>query len=419
MQKLDGNVLDYQTPKAPAQRSTGLAVFVLVWCCLLWGYSFPVMQFSAGAFEGHVLGAESSALDRIGARATFNGVRFSLAGVGYAGMMGWGAWRGRVRRMNSTPGMLIPAEFVARRRTRVGGGSKHGTHEEHGTHEGQGTQEGRGERSVMKWGRPELMGGVVVGIFFAAGMLFQVMGLRWTLPSISAFLTSLPVVFAPVAQALLLRRRVGGVIWLAVGVAIVGVVLLSWPKEDIAAQRMMAVAPPIPGLGEMLTVAAALLFTAEIIALDWFGKGVKSRPADPTGVTFIMLATTGVLSLIAGLMLGGPKMLSPRSMQAIFSDRTIWWTLSTLVLFSSVMALSLMSRFQPRVSPAVASVVYCTEPIFSTLFSIAFATETLTLVTVLGGMTVLGAVGIVVGRGRGREGMVMANGEWRMANGEF
>ena len=45
--------------------------------------------------------------------------------------------------------------------------------------------------------------------------------------------------------------------------------------------------------------------------------------------------------------------------------------MATLVTFSSVLALHMMNTFQPRVSPAIASVVYCTEPLFGTLASLA------------------------------------------------
>jgi len=281
----------------------------------------------------------------------------------------------------------------------------------------------RGRREdQIRWGRPEWVGGFIVGAFFAAGMLLQVMGLCWTLPSVSAFLTSMAVVFAPLGQALIFKRRVGRVIWLAVGVAVMGVVMLSWPKggAEIAAGTL-AQEPPIAHLGEMLTVLAAIMFSAEILALDWYGKGSAPHPmepqgaapdparknrrsADSTGITLVMLGTTGVLSLAAGLAVCGPGIWQTSAWAAVATDRTVWWSFSTLILFSSVMALSLMTRFQPRVSPAVASVVYCTEPIFGTMFSMAFATETLTWITVVGGMTVLGAVGIVgVSAGRKKE----------------
>ena len=47
------------------------------------------------------------------------------------------------------------------------------------------------------------------------------------------------------------------------------------------------------------------------------------------------------------------------------------------------------------IAPATASVVYCLEPVFGTLFSIAFGTERLSAITIVGGVIIIGAVLIV------------------------
>jgi drug/metabolite transporter (DMT)-like permease len=59
-----------------------------------------------------------------------------------------------------------------------------------------------------------------------------------------------------------------------------------------------------------------------------------------------------------------------------------------------------MNTFQPRVSPAIASVIYCTEPLFSTMFSLIFATEILTKLTVAGGLAVTASVLVIAARGK-------------------
>ena len=52
--------------------------------------------------------------------------------------------------------------------------------------------------------RADLLGGTSVGVFFTLGLFLQLVGLRYTTPSASAFLTALSVVFAPLAQACIL-----------------------------------------------------------------------------------------------------------------------------------------------------------------------------------------------------------------------
>jgi drug/metabolite transporter (DMT)-like permease len=324
-----------------------LAIGVLVLCCVFWGYSFPVMQFATRAFDRHVLpgggggggGGDAAVGDwqRFASRALFNGVRFGLAAVLY-GAVTWRRQRG--------------------------------------------------------FARHDVVGGAVVGTFFAAGMLLQVTGLRWVLPSVSSFFTALPVVFAPVAQALFLKRPVGRATWLAVAFAVVGIVLLSWPKPEAVAANSQIITPPIPYLGELLTIAGAAVFTAEIICVHHFGQR-----ADAVRLTFVMLISTALLSLITGVILNGRSTIREGALAGLLHDRQAGWTMATLVAFSSVMALHLMNTYQPRVSPAIASVVYCTEPLFGTLFSLLFATEHLTRLTIAGGLVVIISVLVVATAG--------------------
>jgi drug/metabolite transporter (DMT)-like permease len=320
----------------PAPRSAAVAIGALVLCCVLWGYSFPVMQVATGAFDRHVL-TTSAERGTLASRGLFNGVRFGLAAVLYG--------------------------VVTARRQR-------------------GFQ------------RDEVLGGVVVGAFFGAGMLLQVTGLRWTFPSVSSFLTALAVVFAPVAQAVLFRRPVRGATWLAVALALVGMVLLGWPKpEAAAAANTLAVSPPVPYLGEVCTIVASMLFTGQILAVDRFGQR-----ADAVRLTLVMLATTSLISFAVGAGIGGASLLPGRA-AGLIHDREVWWTMGTLVAVCSVMALHLMNTYQPRLSPATASVLYCSEPLFGTIFSLLFATERLTGLTVAGGVAVLGSVLVVATRG--------------------
>ena len=329
-QDLDGLILG-RGSVAPSSRV--VAVGALVLCCLFWGYSFPVMQFANVAFERHVLPIDASEAQRLGLRGLFNGVRFGLAGILY-GLVTWRRQRG--------------------------------------------------------FSRSDVVGGVVVGMLFAWGMIFQVVGLRWVFPSVSGFFTALPVVFAPVAQGAILKRPVGAKTWGAVGLAVVGIVLLSWPKPQATAQNTVAMMPPVPYLGELLTIAGAMVFTAEIICVHHYGQS-----ADAVRLTFVMLVTTAVMSTAAGFAAGGTSMGRAGASIGLLKDAKFLWMMATLIVISSVLALHLMNTFQPRVSPAIASVVYCTEPLFSTLFSLVFATERLTQLTVAGGAVVIASVLVV------------------------
>ena len=97
------------------------------------------------------------------------------------------------------------------------------------------------------------------------------------------------------------------------------------------------------------------------------------------------------MSLAVAAGLSGGRLLHPGVLTAIAMDRAVWWSLGSLVLFSSVLAIPLMNAYQPRVSPATASVVYCSEPLFALLFSVLLGNERLTALTIAGGAAVVGS----------------------------
>ena len=322
--------------KRRAQAS--LAIGVLVFCCVLWGWSFPTMQYASRAFDAHTIGhANPATPETLSSRALLNGIRFLIAGVLYS---------------------LLTL------------------------------------KSQRKFARSETVGGIAVGLLFGTGMLLQVLGLAWARPSVSGFLTSMAVVFAPLAQAWLLRRKVGGVVWVAVVLALAGVTLLAWP-DPAAGHGGLTAVPPLPLLGETLTVLGAIVFTAQILAVDHYGQA-----ADPRRLTSVMLLTCAGMSLAVAAVLSSGRLLQPEILAKLALDRTVWWSLGSLILFSSVLAIPLMNTYQPRVSPATASVVYCSEPLFALLFSVLLGAEHLTVPTLAGGAAVLAAVLVVAASSR-------------------
>jgi len=323
---------------AARRRQTLTAIAVLSFCCVLWGYSFPVMQLAAAAWDEAARPVATVSLVRLepALRATFLGWRFTLAAAFF--------W-------------LV-------------------------------TFRGHGRYTRADW-----TAGIVVGAFFGAGVFLQIMGLAFTLPSVSGFLTALPVVFAPLGQAWLMRRPVGLSVWVAAAVALTGIALLSHTGTAAEAVNTVARRPPVPYLGEALTIASAVLFTGQIMSLDRLGPRAQALH-----LTCIMLATAGLINLAGGCAIAGAEIYRPAMLRALASAPTVWWALPTLIVFSTVVAMHLMNVYQPRVSPAAASVVYCLEPVMATLFSLAMGTETLTVMTVAGGAAILAAVLIVTRR---------------------
>lgn len=310
----------------PSQRSKLVPIVMLVLCCLLWGVSFPLAQRSTAMMEKAV-GSDQLAMV---VRPAFNGLRFVVAALVYLLL-------------------TLPQQ--------------------------------------RRFSRCDIVGGTCVGVFFTMGIFLQLIGLRYTTPSISAFLTALSVVFAPLAQAGVLKRKVSGTLWLSVILAAGGTALLSWPGADNLGANSYVEKPPIPLLGEMLTIIASVMFTLQILALDRYGQS-----ANPIRLTLIMFAVCGILSVLVSFAWGGTSLFSPVMLHTLLTNAQFAWMFVVLVLLSSVIAMHLMNRYQPLIAPAAATVVYCLEPVFATAYSGVLGAEAITLFTLAGGGIILLAV---------------------------
>lgn len=322
-----------QTPFTSTPR---FAIFALALCCVFWGFSFPVNQLGIHTLHAQ-LSSQLSSSDRapiwieISAAATYLGWRFLIAGVIFALVF---------------------------------------------------------QKQLFRSGPFGWRGGLVVGTFFGCGMLVQMVGLTFTRPSISGFLTALVVVFAPFAQAYLLKRPVKMATWGAVVMALAGAwVMTQQGSEGTSGSAAIVRTPPFPFFGETLTILSAVFFTGQLLALDYFGKRDNAHQ-----ITLVMFGVTAASGIIAGALFGSVEFYSSGAWLKAAGNFSILWTLASVVLFSTLMAIYLMNVFQPRLAPATASVIYCLEPVFALIFSVLFSAENLTVATAMGGASILAAV---------------------------
>src|SRR5689334_20304725 len=92
--------------------------------------------------------------------------------------------------------------------------------------------------------RRQLLAGVGLGALYGLAQIFQTQGLASTPASVSGFITGTYVVLTPIFTGVLLRERVPGSTWAAVGLATAGLALLSLNGLSV-------------GVGEAITLLAA------------------------------------------------------------------------------------------------------------------------------------------------------------------
>jgi drug/metabolite transporter (DMT)-like permease len=222
--------------------------------------------------------------------------------------------------------------------------------------------------------RREHMAGVFLGVVQFAGFSLQTWGLAWTTPALSGFFTSLCSAWVPLIAFVVLRERVAPLTLFGLILAILGCSVL------VEGWRL--------GQGEWLTVIASLLFAAQLLLLDRFGKAFE--PAHFTASYFV---TNAVLALLFGLGLAtrgcgvdvwfswATEMLTTREVAMAVACQTI---------FATVLTFHWMNVYQPRISAPRAALVYMLEPIFSSTFSILWGYDHVTWALLVGGVLVLG-----------------------------
>jgi len=211
--------------------------------------------------------------------------------------------------------------------------------------------------------------GSLAGLFLGAGYILQTLGLARTGAAITGFITGLYIVFTPLLASLVLKARITKLTWICVGIATVGLALLSLQGWSI-------------GTGELLVLGSAFAFGAHIIAL---GKWSGGR--DAYALTVVQLSVCGVMAGVASIFEGGYQ-LPP--------DGGVWATVIFTAVFATAVAFVVQTWSQAHMGTTKVAVILTMEVVFAAFFAIIFGGETLTLQKALGGILVLVAMFVIV-----------------------
>ncbi len=222
---------------------------------------------------------------------------------------------------------------------------------------------------LRKMSRPALGMGILVGAALWAGYEFQTLGLKYTTPSKSAFLTGLSVILVPVFLAIVWRRMVHR--WTAVGVvsACFGLYLLTVPAGDRAWASV--------NRGDVLTLGCAVSFALQIILIG------RAMQRFPFAAIATMQAIVCALLNWATVPLGGAVYIT--------WSPVVIWTIVITALFCTAAAFTIQAWAQQFTPPTHTALIFSLEPVF------AWITSYLALGERLGTRASVGAVMILAG----------------------
>lgn len=194
--------------------------------------------------------------------------------------------------------------------------------------------------------------GVGLGVCGGLGMLLQMAALNHTLASTSAFLTQFYALLIPISLAIWWRRLPHWLVWASCVLVMVGMGVLC--GVDWLAFRL--------GRGEWLTLLGSVSFTAQILWLDRKAFAV----CDKSRATLVMFATIALMLAPCAFMAAD----KPGDLWTVTAVPAVLIMLALLGLVCGVAAFYWMNVWQPHVHPTHAGLIYCTEPVFTSIYAL-------------------------------------------------
>jgi drug/metabolite transporter (DMT)-like permease len=214
--------------------------------------------------------------------------------------------------------------------------------------------------------------GTVTGFFLCAGYVFQTVGLNYTTPAKSAFITALSVVLVPLVLVVVLRQRLRLWTLVGVGAAVAGLFFLTVPAGQFS------MAP-----GDVITLVCAVAFAGHIVAVGHYAPryGVGGLAIWQVGAALAFAAVALPVVSLAGLE-------APR----------LNWTpglalaLVVTAVLATAVAFSVQIWAQQFTSATHTAVLYSMEPVFAALTSYVVLGERLNSRGLLGAGLILAGV---------------------------
>lgn len=212
-----------------------------------------------------------------------------------------------------------------------------------------------------------LIGGLACGVVLFIASAFQQLGIQVTTAGKAGFITAMYMVLVPLT-GLFLGKKIGGKVWGAVAVALVGMYLLCFAGGKVGAINR----------GDLLEMACAVGFTAHILVIDRF-----SGKVDGVKMSCIQFFVCGILAFVAMLIFEEPNL------QDLLAG---WMPVVYAGVLSSGVGYTLQIVAQKDTEPTVASLLMSLESVFSLVFGWVLLHEVMSARELIGCVLMFAAI---------------------------
>ena len=210
------------------------------------------------------------------------------------------------------------------------------------------------------WNLKGLRQGITAGFFLFLGYYFQTVGLYYTSPAISGFITGLYILLVPIIMFLFYNHRISKIDIIAIFLAMSGLAVITLGELSNFSFQF----------GDILTLICAVGYAFQIVYV------AKNNTLDMVKFTFFQMATVSLFS----------TMLIPTfQVYANFDAPVLIFTVGFTALFAGVVAYFITNKALVYVKPERASVIMISEPVFAAIFSVVIANYEITIYILVGG----------------------------------
>lgn len=217
------------------------------------------------------------------------------------------------------------------------------------------------------------LSGFLLGVFLFSGYAFQTTGLIYTTPAHSGFITGLFVVFTPLLETLILKRKPHILLVFSLVLSTSGLFILSYEKDFGSLNY-----------GDFLSLICAIIYSFHIVFLDRFSKKYNTLY-----LAFLQVITVSLLSFASLFLLGSRLLPIPA-----ISLRGVILT----GLLATAFSYFIQTNYQRLTSATEAALIFTLEPVFAGLFAYYLWGEVFSSKIFVGGTLIL--LGMLISQGR-------------------
>lgn len=227
-------------------------------------------------------------------------------------------------------------------------------------------------KKVLTVNRTTLKYSLLVGVALVFVYMGATFGVKYTSLSNSGFLCALTVIFTPIINRLIFRKRAGAKLTLVVIMCFVGIALMTL-KDDFSINTENL-------RGDILCLMCAVAYAVDLILTE---RAVSHEEVDAYLLGVFQLGVTGILNFMLAFIFETPHF--PETAD-------VWGSVIFLSVFCTGIAFVLQPVAQQYTTASHVGVIFTLEPVFAAIVALVFAHEVLSVKAYIGALLMLASI---------------------------